>query len=221
MLEQGKLSQAKAIQQKLSKEKQNRWWRNFRNAIHGEQTQGGLSAVIITSPNKDPITQLQNETYVNNTHLMNETLLSRNIKHFSQSHGTPFTISPLLDIVGSNGCSKLALEILEGNIPTNIPKNALLQFQEMKQIRDPMPLSLSFNDMYTGFQKWREATTTSPSDKHLGIYKSLINAHKFEIQNHTTTQNQSQNDNQPIALTALQIQFQLMNLAVRECHTYK
>jgi hypothetical protein len=35
--------------------------------------------------------------------------------------------------------------------------------------------------MCTGFAKWRENTTTSPSGKHLDIFKALVKAMKYNI----------------------------------------
>jgi hypothetical protein len=88
---------------------------------------------------------------------------------------------------------------------------------------------MSFNDMCIGFAKWRESTTTSPSNKHLGIYKSMINARKFNIRTNIETINQIEYSNNidqhqspiPIAETTLHIQYLLMQLAVTHCHTYK
>jgi hypothetical protein len=92
---------------------------------------------------------------------------------------------------------------------------------------------MTFEDMCNGFSKWREQTTTSPSNKHLGIYKSLLNAVKFKIYTTKETNNAIEYSNQiyqhqitpintiPIAETTLKIQFYLMTLAVKHCHTYK
>ena len=43
------------------------------------------------------------------------------------------------------------------------------------KIKIPLPLSplISNDDIITGFKKWKEKTTTSPSSHHLGIYKTL------------------------------------------------
>jgi hypothetical protein len=77
--------------------------------------------------------------------------------------------------------------------------------------------------MCQGFRKWREQTTTSPSNKHLGIYKSLLNAMKYNIYTKHETIHQLQygsHINTPTAETALQIQHSLMTLAIQHCHTY-
>jgi hypothetical protein len=148
-------------------------------------------------------------------------LLEQNINHFKQADGTPLTKHPLLDIIGEE-----ALQILEGNIPPETPKYATMLFKHMKRVRPTLNISMTFQHMCQGFQKWREQTTTSPSNKHLGIYKSLINAMKYNIRTPSEEANNTEYNsinNQPltIAEATLQIQYQLMTLAICECHTYK
>jgi hypothetical protein len=71
--------------------------------------------------------------------------------------------------------------------------------------------------MINGFSKWRESTTTSPSNKHLGIYKALIRYHHHTIQQARSPTLDSLLH--PTALQALQIQHQLINLAIKHTHT--
>jgi hypothetical protein len=149
----------------------------LRTIIHGSKTAGGISHVLI--PSTDPTNN--SPTRIQLTQLLDPLLLKRNISHFSQAHQTPFTIQPILRIFGENGCTQEALDALNGNIPNNITKHSKIMLQHMQRIRDPIPLNMSFEDMCKCFSKWREQTTTSPSNKHLGIYKSLLNAMKYKI----------------------------------------
>jgi hypothetical protein len=57
----------------------------------------------------------------------------------------------------------------------------------MKRARQPLNIQFTYNDMIKGFSKWQEETTTSPPNKHLGIYRSLINATKYNILTHNET----------------------------------
>jgi hypothetical protein len=156
-------------------------------------------------------------------------LLTRNINHFRQAHGTPFTTQPILEIFGNDGCTDAAMAAINGDIPTNISKHSNMLIQHMQQIRAPIPLNRSFDDMCRGFSKWRESTTTSPSNKHLGNYKSLINARMYNIRTEIETNNHieyninvDQHHNiRPISETTLLIQYYLMKLAVTHCHTYQ
>jgi hypothetical protein len=79
--------------------------------------------------------------------------------------------------------------------------------------------------MCTGFAKWRESTTTSPSGKHLGIYKSLINARRFIIRTDKEklqdTETSKTNTTMSLADQFLHIQFLLIMLAIKQCHRYE
>jgi hypothetical protein len=152
---------------------------------------------------------------------LDPTLLHRNISHFSQADGTPFTTELLIDLIGEDGCSNKALEILEGNVPSSLQKYPKLLLSEMKKARDTLPLNMTLDDMCHGFHKWRENTTTSPSGKHLGIYKSLVNAKKYNILTDTEqARKPSEAISESIAVQCLNIQFLLMKLAVLHCHTF-
>jgi hypothetical protein len=186
LIEQGKLTQAQAVRQKINRDHQRRCWQLLRTMIHGSRTAGGISHVLIptTDPTNTPPTRIQLK------HILDPVLLDRNISHFSQAHKTPFTIQPILHIFGENGCTQEALDALNGNIPRNITKHSKILLQNMQRIRDPLPLNMTFEDMCKGFSKWREQTTTSPSNKHLGVYKSLLNAMKYNLHTDHETTNQ-------------------------------
>jgi hypothetical protein len=106
MVEEGRMTQAKAIQQKIYREQQRRCWALLRNMIHGTITAGGISHVLIPLP---PNPNIPNEETqyerIQTKPEMDSTLLTQNIKHFAQADGTPFTRQPLLDIVGDDGCA--------------------------------------------------------------------------------------------------------------------
>jgi hypothetical protein len=137
-------------------------------------------------------------------------LLKQNIKHFSQAHRTPFTVSPLIDIVCEDGCTDQALQIREGNIPDRLPKYSQLLLQKLTRVRDPISLQFTLNDMIRGFTTWREKMTTSPSGKHLGIYIALTTAVTHNIQYENPTKNASNNPQTHIAYKCLQLQHSLI-----------
>jgi hypothetical protein len=78
----------------------------------------------------------------------------------------------------------------------------------MERVGEPISLVFTFFEKCQGFKKWRKRTTASPSNKHLGIYKSFINAIRFNIYTQNETINQ------------IQIQHTLMTLAIQHCHKY-
>jgi hypothetical protein len=171
-----------AIRHKRNREQQRKCWQLLRTIIHGQKTSGDISYVLIPVP-PNPDTPNINPTprRIQTKPQMDKVLLDRNINHFSQSYGTPFTISPLLEVFGTDGCTEAALSIFDGQIPAVVPHYSKLILQEMRRARDTIKIQLTYNNMIKGLSKWRKQTTTSPSNKHLGLYKSLINATKYNI----------------------------------------
>lgn len=95
-------------------------------------------------------------------------------------------------------------------------------FQELKTNPDTIPLQYSLEDMIQRFSKWPEQTTTSPSGRHLGIYKALVNAHKYQIKTsheveiEESLQTNASNDKEDIfATNILRIINMLINIGVR------
>jgi hypothetical protein len=152
---------------------------------------------------------------------MNSKLHERNKIHFKQAHGTPFTIHPLAITIGDNGCTKTATTILDGKyLPFSIHPAARSILNECARVREPSTSTFPLHDMIKGLSHWREATSTSPSGKHLGFYKSLIIATKHNIlAKEESLRNPSTKDT--IASKLIQIQHLLINLAIKTCHTYE
>jgi hypothetical protein len=75
-----------------------------------------------------------------------------------------------------------AEQFLKGHIPKDWYKNDrlfkefLMSFMIPQHIRDRPPIksTLTSDDIVQGISKWQEKTTTSPSGRHLGHYKALI-----------------------------------------------
>jgi hypothetical protein len=140
--------------------------------------------------------------------------------HFSQAHGTPFTINPISEALTLSGVSPYGAAILSGDFPhSDMPENVAAILSELKQVRKTLPSTMSFNDMIQGFTKWRESTTTSPSGKQLGIYKAMIHYHNYA----TLQAKKPTSDKQlsAIATTALHIQHNLINLVIQHTHTFQ
>jgi hypothetical protein len=104
---------------------------------------------------------------------MEDILLERNMSHFGQAQGTPFTVAPIVDAIGYDGEGSLE-EMIKQSDDTDGGLNTLI-----KKLTDGNQLlgiddDLSINDFTDGFKKWSEDTTTSPSGRHLGHYKCLL-----------------------------------------------
>lgn len=217
MIEAGSMEKANAIRSIRNIERKLRMYKTIRRLNHPESMNGGLSYVIDIDSNG-------NEVRIDNIDEMNKRLYDRNRLHFSQAHGTPCTTASIIDILGENGTTDAAQRILLGDIPDDLPKPLEYLFQAMKSTTPMLDSHYALDDMIQGFSKWRENTTTSPSGKHLGIYKALTNAHLFQLRTDDELKNQPINTNSTIistpslATTLLQIQNNILNLAIKHEH---
>ena len=110
-------------------------------------------------------------------------LMLRNRMHFGQAHGTPFTIPPLSDHLDWTASMPAADEILQGSY---VPSEELSEMckqvlQECKASAtlDNVSAELTLEEFTAKIQSWREATTTSPSGRHLGRYKALFGTSSY------------------------------------------
>ena len=109
-------------------------------------------------------------------------LLSFNREAFRAAAESPCGHGLIHDALTFSSLSPEAADLLHGALPPEWPKdNALLgeflasfQIPDSVQSMEPISTELSDDDIAKGFKSWRESTSTSPSGRHLGHYKSLI-----------------------------------------------
>jgi hypothetical protein len=180
---------------------------------------GGISKVIIDTPG--------GEELIDDPVEMEKYLIDRNITHFSQAKNTPCASGNLATVLGNDGLSDTVQQALKGEVDNNTPHEIKTILHELKQVRSPLSSNLPFAAMITGFKRWKEKTTTSPSGKHLGMYKTLIKMHEgFYTKNNKSKEGSKEQTQTELILkanatTALEIQHKLMNLAIKHCHTYR
>jgi len=111
---------------------------------------------------------------------MEDHLLKHCHMHFCQAHGTPCMQQPLSNLLGFDRLAPFGKLIHWGDpIPDNLnldPATHLL-LQHQKSLLPPTEQpshELEYEPLMQGFRQWPERTTTSPSGRHLGIYKSLL-----------------------------------------------
>ena len=102
----------------------------------------------------------------------------RNRGHFGQAQGTPFTEVPLKHQINWQADTPTCEEILNGyhQIETidTIPQcQSLLDACKVATELDLLPYEITEKDFEGKIKSWNESTTTSPSGRHLGRYKSL------------------------------------------------
>ena len=111
------------------------------------------------------------------TQKVEDHLFDRNITHFGQAKETPWTKPPFSDIP-FDSTGPLANSILAGTYqhPQSGPHGKYLQLliDALQQKIPTLPSDITERDISQGFRVWNEITSTSPSNRHLGHYKSLL-----------------------------------------------
>ena len=103
----------------------------------------------------------------------------RNRGHFGQAQGTPFTELPLREDITWQADTVTCEDILNGHHQTDTIKSipqcqALLNTCKVATELDLIPYYISEKEFKHKIKVWRETTTTSPSGRHLGHYKTLF-----------------------------------------------
>jgi len=110
---------------------------------------------------------------------LEETLLEHSRVHFAKAEGSRFTTEPLNRLLEYDGLTSFGDRLTNGKPFDTLysfdePTTAILQNLKRKV---PAPPENSpkpdYSQLLEGIKKWPERTTTSPSGRHLGIYKTL------------------------------------------------
>ena len=112
-----------------------------------------------------------------------EVLLAYNRQSFRQAADSPLGSGMIYDSLKFSSLSTAGSEILAGQIPDtwSIKDPTLTALLSSFAIPDavksapPIQTSISEDDFVYGINGWKESTSTSPSGRHLGHYKALIN----------------------------------------------
>ncbi len=103
--------------------------------------------------------------------------------HFQQASKTTFGSGYLAELMGHTGLTEAGNQILKGTLFENYVKEVfpeLLTFVlQLAMPNDlvtapPIPIEITLEEYTRGIEKWKESTSTSPSGRHLGIYKALL-----------------------------------------------
>jgi hypothetical protein len=106
-------------------------------------------------------------------------LLLRNQRHFGQAgtDGTPFTVESMKHKFNWSASTNKAEFVLKGEYNDDeISDITRLFLDNMTRITeaDETPTFLTMKEFTGKFRVWRESTSTSPSERHLGHYKALV-----------------------------------------------
>lgn len=171
----------KEIVQRIQRAEEKRLSHARIKAAITERITGGLTHIIVPKGHQpedypyepDTVTEWEK---IYDPKLIEQHLLARNKAHFSQAQGTPFTIPPL-NKIGHAAESEEAEQILRGEIPESFldaDEYALEILREIgKSTLPQMPIQFDTETIKQGFRKWKETTSTSPSNNHLGLWRAM------------------------------------------------
>jgi len=166
-------------------------------------------------------------TTINDADGIEKHLLEFCQKHFAKAHGSPFTIQPLSTLLNYDSVTPFAKQVIRGQADIDsLPlDHATKQFLK-HQRRPPRFLAktqkLDFDKLTEGFKKWPEKTSTSPSRRHLGVYKSLLkDVHRKKDTDDTgqPTPTSQSDDNKKRGVDVMNMVYKIMQLAVKHTHT--
>ena len=135
-----------------------------------KNNQGAITTIAIPD---DPLDAESPHTTLFEPRAIIAALIARNLQHFSQAAGTPFTKPSILKAIGRNGEHGIeATKLLEFQ---EISKHTKLMIDELQAYQLPkIDITITAQDIKNGMKKWQEATSTSPSGRHFGHYKALL-----------------------------------------------
>jgi hypothetical protein len=158
-------------------QKQKQHFQRLKN-VFKPQAMGGLSYILVPKNFKAEqypydASTIEEWDFIHDQEALQNFIQQRNIQHFGQAHGTPFTSSPLNCLTWKADTIE-AKEILESGIPTeflseNPYTNKVLNYIAKRDILPTIDTRLTEDQVSRGFRKWRETTSTSPSGCHLGL----------------------------------------------------
>ena len=177
---------AKIIDGILLSERRSKIHTKIKRVTKPEQRGKPIDHLLVRDPSCTEIdTKKQKYIEVRDPVEIMKLLLKRNCKHFSQATGTPFTIDPLLTVVGEDGTTAGADKILDGtydigslDLPTEAARDLLKRLGEQFlpegcELKDE-DLMIDKTKVFGWFKHWKLRTSTSPSGMHLGLWKSAI-----------------------------------------------
>jgi len=214
-LVENQTKKTKALNYLIRAERNRQCYARFREHTK-PKAPGGLAYITVSNNNGENQPLLDEQE-------MEATLLEHSRTHFAQAEGSPFTTDPLNRLLQYDGLTLYGDRITAGKpLPLHEldePTKTILCHLQRKV---PMPTTpgppLNHDTLLQGIKKWPERTTTSPSGRHLGIYKSLGKHVVKKKKDDTDTEpSTGLNDGSGV----LHIIFDLMSLALRHAYPLK
>lgn len=189
---------AKQLLQTIRTETCRKFFGDLRSTFKPADFQRGLSSVLIPRPLNPTVTSsvnssiysllrdtkpeaLQWDTVITQADIERH-LIAYNRDAFRAAASSPCGHGLIYNAITFTSLSSEAKSMLHGLVPSewhnddDILKEFLASFSIPDAVRATAPINttLSESDVMRGFNGWRESTSTSPSGRHLGHYKALI-----------------------------------------------
>lgn len=104
-----------------------------------------------------------------------------NIQQYNQASGTPFGSGPLSEVIGRNGDTLAAKDLLDGTLPSTVLSGLLSETVRILHTLAKPQTSLPWDkvlftdeEFIATYKEGRENTSSSPSGHHIGHYKAII-----------------------------------------------
>jgi hypothetical protein len=185
---------AKIVQRTIASETCRGTFRNIRNVVNPNETTGIAKLLVPKAPTGSNIPEdvynfLQTtdtsdllwETVIEKKEIERH-LLEYNRTSFRAASESPCGHGIIHDAITFSSLSQASIDLLLGDVPPawygddEALREFLASFAIPEKIRHDTPITsvITADDIYYGFKKWPESTSTSPSGRHLGHYKALI-----------------------------------------------
>jgi hypothetical protein len=130
-----------------------------------------------TNPLEDPKTCIE-WTTITEPDEIEFFLQLQNRLHFGQANGTPFTREPFSSYIPWPADTEYCDNVLAGTTSCTIEDvpqiSALLQGCKAASELNVLPTTITEREFRDKITSWKETTSTSPSGRHLGFYRSLF-----------------------------------------------
>jgi hypothetical protein len=103
-----------------------------------------------------------------------------NLAQYHQAHQTPFGSGPLANLLGRQGDTQCAQELLRGTLPPEMPPFLLPEtLQILNTLAEPLTQSagsanITTEEFVSTYSVASEQMSSSPSGPHIGHYKAIL-----------------------------------------------
>ena len=184
---------AKIVANTIRSEQCRAMFNNIRQVVKSTNT-GGLTKIQVPRHKNHPNYPKDYQTFLAETTeediiwdtLLDKQSINTNLLRYNRNSFRAAAVSPcghgkIHDHLTFNSLSLEAAELLSGTIPADwygddeLLREFLTSFAIPESVKAtaPIPTDITNDQVLTGFRKWKETTSTSPSGRHLGHYKAI------------------------------------------------